>query len=214
MQFHISQNTINQANTYRVASNIHLNKNQRKTNKKPKPKQKQPAQPTNLCHPSFQLLEDEFTRMICLEFATVSSPPLNPSHLFLMKRFHFTANRWLVNFSWPEDSKQHKYKGSKPEDARGGKGGCAWLRRGWSGQSFFSSHKLSSHSVHTSSLSPAKNLPLCACHDRWLRFSLRKSGHPMFATPPHLVSSVNLISMQFTHLFRLLTKMLNKTQLE
>jgi len=149
--------------------------------------------------------------MICLEFATAFSPPLSLSRL-LIKRFYFSANRCLVNFSLPEDSKQYKYNASKPEDAGEGKGGYAWLRRGWSGQSFIPSHKLSSPSVHTPSLIPAKNLPLCACHDRWSRFSLRKSGHPMFATPPRLVSSVNLISMQFTHSFRLLTKMLNKTQ--
>ena len=45
-----------------------------------------------------------------------------------------------------------------------------------------------------------------------LDFPLRKSGHPVFVTPLHLVSSVNLINMQFACLYRLLMKMLKKTE--
>lgn len=145
------------------------------------------------------------------EFGTVSLSHLSLSHLPLIKRFHFSANSYLVNFSLPEDSKLYKYNISKTEDAREGKGEHAWLRREWA--VFLPlPQAVTSFCAQPLSLIPAKNLPLCACHDRWSRFSLRKSVHPMFATPPCLVSSVNLISMQFTHLFRLLTKMLNMTQ--
>lgn len=42
--------------------------------------------------------------MICLELTTISSPPLNLSHLHLNKRFHLSANRYLVNFLQPRDS--------------------------------------------------------------------------------------------------------------
>lgn len=72
----------------------------------------------------------------------------------------FSVN--LVTFSLPEDSKLHKYNISKTEDAREGNREHAWLRREWSGQSSFPSHKLSRPSVHTLSPSFLLKTFLCA----------------------------------------------------